>query len=135
MGEWDKYFITLFNHNILHLKLTSGYQFDTEDLPETKFYFGGFGNREVESEPVKQFEKMFRFPGVPIYSIVSDKYLKVMVENSFPPIRIPGVALSSIELKNINFSIFTQALFSDSHQIDKIIDAGAQINVMFEHWA
>ncbi len=135
MGEWDKYFITLFNHNVLHFKLTSGYQFDSEDLPETKFYFGGFGNREVENEPVKQFEKMFRFPGVPIYSIVSDKYLKVMVENSFPPIRIPGVSLSSIELKNINFSIFTQALFSDSQQIDKIIDAGAQINVMFEHWA
>lgn len=135
MGEWDKYFITFGHHNVLHFKLSSGYHIDNENLPETMFYFGGFGNREVESEPVKQFEKMFRFPGVPIYSIVSDKFFKIMIENSLPPIRIPNIAIASIELKNINISIFSQGLFSDSPQIDKIVDAGAQINVMFEHWS
>lgn len=135
MGEWDKYFITLFDHNVLHLKLTSGYQLGTEDLPETKFYFGGFGNREIENEPVKQFEKMFRFPGVPIYSIVNQKFVKVMIENSFPVIRIPGVEFASIALKNINVSVFSQGLYSDSPTINKIVDIGGQINIMFEHWA
>lgn len=135
MGEWDKYFITLFDHNVFHLKLSSGYHFGTEDLPETKFYFGGFGNREVESEPVKQFEKMFRLPGVPIYSIVNNKFVKVMIENSLPPIRIPGMEFLSIALKNINVSIFSQGLYSDSPTIKKIVNAGAQINILFEHWA
>ena len=134
MGEWDKYSQFLASHNVFHFKISIGYHFVNENLPETMFYFGGFGNREMESEPVKQFEKMFRFPGVPIYSIVSDKFIKVMIENSFPPIRIPNISVASIELKNINISMFAQGLLSDSPDINKIVDAGAQINVMFEHW-
>jgi hypothetical protein len=134
MGEWDKLFLFLTEHNVLHLKSSAGYHLVNNNLPETMFFFGGFGNREIENEPVKQFEKMFRFPGVPIYSITSDKFIKVMVENSFPPIRIPDMSIGSLELKNINFSIFSQGLVSDSQEIDKIINLGAQLNIMFQHW-
>jgi hypothetical protein len=105
-----------------------------DNIPETMFFFGGFGNREIDNEPVKQFEKMFRFPGVPIYSIASDKFLKVMLENSFPPIRIPNLSVGSIDLKNINLSVFSQGLYSDSPDIDKAINLGAQLNILFEHW-
>jgi hypothetical protein len=135
MGEWDKYFIFPIQYNVLHFKTSAGYHFVNDNLPETMFFFGGFGNREIENEPVKQFEKMFRFPGVPIYSILSDKFLKIMIENSFPPIRVPNISFSSIELKNINISFFSQGLISDSPDIDKIIDIGAQINIMFQHWS
>ena len=134
LGEWDRYSLYLFDHNVFHFKVTSGYHFKNEELPETQFFFGGYGNREVENEPVKQFEKMFRFPGVPIYSLISDEFLKIMFENSFPPIHIPDIAIGSHELKNINFSIFTQGLLTDTPLINKWIDAGAQINIMFEHW-
>jgi len=134
MGEWDKYFIFFTPHNVFHLKGATGYHIINDNIPETMFFFGGFGNREIENEPVKQFEKMFRFPGAPIYSITSDKFFKVMIENSFPPIRIPNVTVGSIDLKNINFSIFSQGLISDSQEIDKIIDLGGQINIMFQHW-
>lgn len=133
-GEWDNYSLYLAQHNVFHFKLTAGYHVKNEDLPETKFFFGGFGNREIENEPVKQFEKMFRFPGVPIYSIISDKFFKVMFENSFPPIRIPDVAIGSTELKNINLSVFSQGLLTDTPVINKWVDLGAQINIMFEHW-
>jgi hypothetical protein len=133
-AEWDNYNLFLFDHNVLHFKLSAGLHFVNENLPETKFFFGGFGNREIENEPVKQFEKVFRFPGVPIYSILSDQFAKVMIENSFPPIRIPNISLGHIELKNINFSIFSQALITDTPETNKWIDAGAQINIMFEHW-
>ncbi|MFZ1518123.1 MAG: hypothetical protein WAU11_05070 [Ignavibacteriaceae bacterium] len=134
MGEWDKYFITIADHNVLHLKFNTGYHVSNENLPETMFFFGGFGNREFENEPVKQYGKMFRFPGVPIYSIISDKFFKVMVENSFPPIRIPGASFWSVDLKNINLSVFSQVLYSDSPTIDKIVDLGGQLNIMFQHW-
>ena len=134
MGEWDKLFLFLTEHNVLHLKSSAGYHIVNNNLPETMFFFGGFGNREIENEPVKQFEKMFRFPGVPIYSITSDKFIKVMVENSFPPIRIPDLSIGSLDLKNINFSIFSQGLVSDSPEIDKIVNLGAQLNIMFQHW-
>lgn len=134
-SEFDKFFLTLFDHNVFHIKLFAGYHFVNENLPETKFFFGGFGNRAIENEPVKQYSKMFRFAGVPIYSIVSDKFFKVMFENSFPPFRIPNIYLSKHDLKNINLSIFSNLLISDSPTIDKIINAGAQINILFEHWA
>lgn len=134
MGEWDKYFIFLTPHNVLHLKAATGYHVVNNNIPETMFFFGGFGNREIDNEPVKQFEKMFRFPGVPIYSIASDKFLKVMIENSFPPIRIPNLSIGSIDFKNINFSIFSQSLISDSRELDKIINLGAQLNLVLEHW-
>lgn len=134
MGEWDKYFIFLTSHNVLHFKAATGYHFVNDNIPETMFFFGGFGNREIDNEPVKQFEKMFRFPGVPIYSIASDKFLKVMLENSFPPIRIPNFSIGSIDLKNINLSVFSQGLLSDSPDIDKAGNLGAQLNIMLEHW-
>jgi len=134
MAEWHKYSIFLADHNVLHFKTSAGYHFVNDNLPETMFFFGGFGNREIENEPVKQFEKMFRFPGIPIYSITSDKFLKIMMENAFPPLRLPNVSFASIELKNINVSIFSQGLISDSPDINKILDAGAQINIMFQHW-
>lgn len=133
-GEWDNYNLFLLDHNVLHLKFSAGYHFLNDNLPETKFFFGGFGNRELENEPVKQFEKVFRFPGVPIYSILSDRFFKFMIENSFPPIRIPNVAVGPIELKNINISIFSQSLITDTPETNKWIDAGAQINIMLEHW-
>ena len=134
MGEWDKYFIFLTPHNVLHLKAATGYHIENDNVPETMFFFGGFGNRQIENEPAKQFEKMFRFPGVPIYSLSSDMFLKVMIENSFSPIRIPNFSFGSIDFKNINLSIFSQGLISDSPVIDKIINFGAQINILLEHW-
>ncbi len=134
MGEWGHYSLFLLDHNVLFLKLVAGYHFINDNLPETQFFFGGFGNRQIENQPVKQFENMFRFPGVPIYSIISDQFFKIMLENSFPPIRIPNVALGSQQLKNINFSIFAQGLLTDTPEINKWIDVGAQINIMLEHW-
>lgn len=133
-GEWDNYSLFLIDHNVFHFKITSGYHFKNNELPETQFFFGGFGNREIENEPVKQFEKMFRFPGVPIYSLISDEFLKIMIENSFPPLRIPDIALGINELKNINVSIFSQGLLTDTPIINKWVDVGAQINILLEHW-
>lgn len=134
MGEWDKFFMIFFDHNVLQFKIASGYHFEKEEIPETKFYFGGFGNRAIENEPVKQYTKMFRFPGVPIYNIVADKFVKVMISNSLPPIRIPGASIFGIDLKNINLSVFSQGLYSDSRFVEKAIDAGAQINFVLQHW-
>ncbi len=134
-AEWDNYNLYLFKHNTLHLKFSAGYHFTDPELVQGYFYFGGFGNREFENEPVKQFEKVFRFPGVPIYSIATDKFLKLMVANNLPPIRIPDIELLSQSLKNINISIFSQGLLTNSEQGKKWVDLGAQVNIMFNHWA
>lgn len=134
-AEWDNYNLWLFNHNVLHLKLAAGYHYTNPDLLQGYFYFGGFGNREIENEPVKQFEKVFRFPGVPIYSIATDKFLKLMIANNLPPIRIPNIEFLSQSLKNINISIYSQGLLVNNEISNRWIDVGAQINIMFNHWA
>lgn len=134
-AEWDNYNLFLFKHNALHLKFAAGYHTTDPELVQGYFYFGGFGNREVENEPVKQFEKVFRFPGVPIYSIATDKFLKLMIANNLPPIRIPNIELLSQSLKNINMSIYTQGLLANSEMSKQWLNVGAQINIMFNHWA
>lgn len=133
-GEWSHYTLFAFPHNVLHFKTGAGYHYKNEDLLEAQFFFGGFGNRYVEDEPVKQFEKIFRFPGVPIYSIVTDRFFKVMIENSFPPIRFDNVSIGNHYLKNINLAIYSQALVTGSFQSNKWIDVGTQINFVFSHW-
>jgi ribosomal protein L30E len=134
-AEWDNYNLFLFDHNALHFKLSVGYHYTNPELLQGYFYFGGFGNREVENEPVKQFEKVFRFPGVPIYSIATDKFLKLMIANNLPPIRIPNIELLSQSLKNINISIYSQGLLVNNEISNQWVNVGAQINIMFNHWA
>lgn len=134
-SEWDNYNLFLFRHNVLHLKFAAGYHTTDPELVQGYFYFGGFGNREVENEPVKQFEKVFRFPGVPIYSIATDKFLKMMIADNLPPIRIPNIELLSQSLKNINMSIYTQGLLTNSNLSKQWLNVGAQLNLMFNHWS
>lgn len=134
-AEWDNYNLLFFTHNVLHLKLAAGYHYLNDRVNQGRFYFGGFGNREIENEPVKQFEKVFRFPGVPIYSIASENFLKVMIENNLPPLRIPNISIFSHSLRNINLSFYSQGLLTNSVISDKWVNIGGQINFMFTHWS
>lgn len=132
--EWDYYSLYLMPHNILRLKFSAGYHYLNEQILQAQFFFGGFGNREVENEPVRQYEKVFRFPGVPIYSIPTDNFLKIMVSNIFPPLRFDSPEILGHYIKNINLSLFSQGLITGLPSADKWVDAGAQLNIMFSHW-
>ena len=75
-ADWDNYSTWLAPHNVFHFNLSSGYDFTNENLQQAYYYFGGFGNRAVENTPVKQYREVFRFPGIPIYSLSTDRFLK-----------------------------------------------------------
>lgn len=132
--EWDNYSLYLFDHNVLRLKLAAGYHHLNENILQAQFFFGGFGNREIENEPVRQYEKVFRFPGVPIYSIPTDNFIKIMFSNIFPPLRFKSPEILGQYIKNINLSVFSQGLVTDLPKANKWIDAGAQLNIIFNHW-
>ena len=132
--EWDNYSLFLLSHNVFRWKFSAGYHHLNEKILHGQFFFGGFGNREVENEPVRQYEKVFRFPGVPIYSIPTDNFLKLMISNMFPPFRFDSPEILGHYIKNINFSIFSQGLITDLPNANKLIDIGAQLNIMFSHW-
>lgn len=132
--EWDNYTLYLFKHNVMKLKFAAGYHHLNDKILQAQFFFGGFGNRELENEPVRQYEKVFRFPGIPIYSIPTDNFVKFMFSNVFPPLRFVSPEIFGHYIKNINFSVFSQALITDLPDTKKWVNIGGQLNVMFSHW-
>ncbi|MEO8169059.1 MAG: hypothetical protein ABI623_12480, partial [bacterium] len=115
-GEWDHYSIIAARHNVLHFKLAAGYHGINKNLAQSRFYFGGFGNRAIENVDVKQFRKVFRFPGLPIFSLAADRFAKLMIENNFPPIRFSNASIGQHYLNYIDMSFFSQALITNSKQ-------------------
>ncbi|MDR3627467.1 MAG: hypothetical protein P4L45_11570 [Ignavibacteriaceae bacterium] len=133
-GEWDNYSTWLAPHNIFHYKLASGLTTRTDYVVQAKYYFGGFGNRPLEDTDVMQFRKVFRFPGVPIYSLSAERFFKISLENELPPLRFDNTAIGQHYLSHISLSLYSQALLLHSEQQDRWVDIGSQINFVFRHW-
>ncbi len=133
-AEWDHYLTWLCPHNTFHFKIAGGYSLLTDKVAQAKFYFGGFGNRALEDIDVKQYRKVFRFPGIPIYSLAAEKFGKLMVEDELPPLRFSDAAIGQHYLSHISLSIFSQSLLLPSSQPKEWIDLGTQINFVFRHW-
>ena len=133
-SEWDNYSTWLWPHNVFHFKLSAGYHFKNENLQQAQFFFGGFGNREVEDTEVDQFRNVFRFPGIPIYRLPAERFLKLMFESNLPPIRFDNFGIGPHYLYYIDFSLYSQNLLLESPQGKAFTDIGAQVNFVFEHW-
>ncbi|MDO8549204.1 MAG: hypothetical protein Q7S39_03500, partial [Ignavibacteria bacterium] len=133
-SEWDHYTTFFFPHNVFHFKLAGGYHEPNEKIFQGRFFFGGFGNRALENVEVKQFRKVFRFPGIPIYSLDAERFVKVIVENNLPPLRFGNASIGNHFLNHIDFAIFSQALYTKSPLGEKWIDIGAQMDLIFKHW-
>ncbi|MFO7446188.1 MAG: hypothetical protein R6W90_07455 [Ignavibacteriaceae bacterium] len=121
-------------HNVFHLKLGAGYHFKNERLFQAKFFFGGFGNRALENVDFKQYRSLFRFPGIPIYSLPSEKFIKILLENNFPPIRFANAGIGQQYLNHIDFSVYTQGMLTKSDEAERWVDIGAQVNFILKHW-
>ncbi len=133
-GGWDNYSTWLFNHNIFHLNISGGYSWKTERLVQGKFYFGGFGNRYVENVDANQYRKTFRFPGVPIYSLIANKFAKIMFEDVLPPVRFSDASIGQHYLSHFNLAFYSQGLWTEPFKGVKYVDLGGQINFVFRHW-
>ena len=132
--EWGRFMTWAWPHWVLHLKLAAGYLHTQQDLAFGKFYFGGFGNQYLENKEVKQYRHAFRFPGVPIYSLVSERFTKVMVEHNLPPLRFGNARLGQHFLSHIDASWFSQGLIVKSNRKNMWVNLGAQVNFVFMHW-
>lgn len=133
-GEWGVFRTVGLPHNVLHLKLTGGYRFTNKDFGISHFFLGGFGNRYLEDRAVKQYRQATHFPGLPVYSLASNHFAKVMLEHNLPPLRISGLGWGQHHLSHIDASWFTQGLVTDFRKNGRWINLGAQINFVFEHW-
>jgi hypothetical protein len=132
-GEWDHFTTAIAPHNVFHLKLSAGYHQVNDRLLQSRFYFGGFGNRALENVNVKQFRKTFSFPGIPVFSFGSDRFAKFMLENNFPPIRFGDIAFGQHHLSHVDASVFSEVLVSNSRRWFGA-DVGVQMNLVLKHW-
>lgn len=132
-AEWDHFTTYAALHNVLHTKLAAGYHRANARLTQSRFYFGGFGNRALENVEAKQFRKVFRFPGIPVFSYGTDRFVKLLVENNFPPVRFQHASLGQHFLSHIDVSLFAQTLVTNGRNWFGV-DGGGQINLIFKHW-
>ncbi len=124
----------LTNHNVYILSLSGGYQSINKYLPFAQFYFGSFGNREIDCDPVKQYRETFSFPGVEPYAVSSHQFIKLSLENNFPPVRFYSLSFFNHFLSHIDYSIFSQLLVSEFNSQNTFANAGIQLNLIFDHW-
>lgn len=132
--EWESYRTWKWPHNIIMLNLSAGIRHVIDYMPQGKFYFGGFGNRYLENDPVEQYRKVFRFPGIPIYSIPAKQFGKITIENKLPPLRFGKACLGHHYLSHLDATIFAQGLAIERNWQSTWIDLGAQINFQLKHW-
>jgi hypothetical protein len=133
-AEFSNYSAWLWNHNTFHVKFAGGFCRKDENLVQSLFYIGGFGNRGVDNDEVKQYRRIFRFPGIPIYSLVTDKFGKILLENDLPPVRPSGWLLFDQFVNTFDFAIYSQGLITKSDLGNYLIDIGAQMDINLKHW-
>ncbi|RKY94690.1 MAG: hypothetical protein DRQ01_01765, partial [Ignavibacteriae bacterium] len=133
--EFSNFSTWLWRHNVFHVKFSGGYVLDNEDLVQAKFYLGGFGNRGIDNDQIRQFRKVFRFPGLPIYSLDTDKFLKLLIENDFPPVRFGNLAIGDQFINHIDFTIYSQGMVTKNSVLGNYwVDLGAQLDIKLKHW-
>jgi len=133
--EYSDFSTWLWPHNVLHVKFAGGYLLNNDDLVQSRFYFGGFGNRGIDNDKIRQFRKVFRFPGLPIYSLDSDRFLKVLIENDFPPLRFGNLAIGDQFINHIDFAFYSQGMVTKNSVLGNYwIDLGAQLDIKLKHW-
>jgi hypothetical protein len=133
-AEFSDYSTWLWNHNVLHVKIAGGYGWENENLVQGLFYLGGFGNRGVDNDEIRQYRRIFRFPGIPIYSLVTNKFSKIILENDFPPIRTSGWLLLDQFVNYFDFAIYSQGMITKSEIGNYLINVGAQMDIKIKHW-
>jgi hypothetical protein len=104
-------------------------------LTISQFYFGGFGNQPLEAGEVKQYRDVFRLPGLPLYSVATDRFTKVMLEHNLPPLRFGRLRWGQHHLGYIDASWFVQGLLTGTPgKASAWGNVGAQVNFAFKHW-
>jgi hypothetical protein len=112
----------------------AGYVFDNPNLIQGRFYFGGFGNRRIDNDIIRQFRRTFRFPGIPIFQLTTTKFFKLLLENDLPPIRLRNWALGNQFVNYIDIAVFSQSLITETPLGNYWIDIGVQMDIKFKHW-
>lgn len=133
-AQWSRFHTVLAPHNVVQLQLAAGWIGGGIDGPAGRFYFGGFGNRGLESQGPRLYREPRRFAGIPEFSLTGRAYGRLMIEHGLPPLRFADLRLGSHQLTHAHLAWFTQTLWTDAGGGARI-NLGAQLDLGVTHWS
>ena len=66
--------------------------------------------------------------------MMTTKFVKMMLENTFPPVRVSDWELFSQYINHLDFALYTQSMVTESVIGNYWINIGAQVDIKFKHW-
>ncbi len=78
-----------FPHHVLRWQIMGGLA-GGESLSLGRFYFGGFGNRILESNDPHRYRELSSVPGLGYRRLPSDRFFKISLETVLPPLSTPA---------------------------------------------
>jgi hypothetical protein len=105
---------------------------DTLD-PLANYYFGGFGNNDVDDGDVKRYRSYYSLPGFEIGEIAGREFGKVTAEFNLPPLRFREVGSPGFYLSHVRPAVFVSGLITDpGEEFERTTStAGAQLDLAF----
>ena len=115
-------------HNVLRLQVAAGIA-GGEPLSASRFYFGGFGSMALQWRSSAQYRDVSSLPGLGDRRSRADRFIKVTMENSFPPINL-SLAWGDHYAGKMDLSVFAQYLaLEDNGTAGNYFSTGAQLNI------
>jgi hypothetical protein len=106
------------DHSSLWLRSAVGQGFGEEGNPYAQFFFGGFGNNYVDRLPVKRYREWYAFPGLELNEIPAERFGRLMVEWTLPPIRFRDVGVPGFYLTWARTALFATGLWAEDGVVD-----------------
>ena len=112
-----------------HAGRANGHRID----PFANYYFGGFGNNDVDDGEVKRYRDYNSMPGFEIGELAGRDFGKITAEFNLPPIRFREVGTPGFYLQHIRPAIFATRLITDPGEFfeRETTSAGAQLDLEF----
>jgi hypothetical protein len=111
--SWDLGFPLPINHSSIWLRNSIGFSPGDRAEPLASFYFGGFGNNWVDSQPEQRYRAHYSFPGVEINDIGGTTFGKTMLEWALPPVRFRHLGLPTFYAMWARISLFGSAIVTN----------------------
>ncbi len=121
-------------HSSVWLRSSSGGADGDRADPLANFYFGGFGNNDVDNGNVKRYREYYSFPGFNINELSGQKYVRSVFEWNLPPIRFRNVGKPGFYLAYARPAVFYGVLVTDPGNSvfeRTVYTLGAQLDFQF----
>jgi hypothetical protein len=103
-------------HSSVWLRSTAGVTSGNRDISIANFYFGAFGNNDVDSGEIKRYRDYSSMPGFGIDEIAGQSFVRELVEWNLPPIVFESAGTPGFYLNWLRPAVFAAGLWTDPNR-------------------